>query len=289
MNLNRGTIFGGCPYSDCGPSSTYTFTDLTNSAGSGDVGPGVGLASGQSIVTLTVPKTIAAGDQVELAITAVTNAPEGSGSIRLSTSSDLADVSVGGSLTAASAVQSPTLSATSTAAGATGVTYTVGFTTSTTGTLVGGSSAVTLIAPGGTTFGGCPYSDCGPSSTYTFTDLTNSSGSGSAGFGVSVTGPIVSITVPNTIKAGDQVVLTVTAVTNPLAGAGSVELSTTSDTQDAALADTTTTPNAVNSPTSFASSSTGSAAGVTYVIGFGASATGGLVGGASGNGGAMGR
>ncbi len=76
-----GTIFGGCPYADCGPSSTYTFTDLTNPAGT-KVGPGVGVASGQSIVTLTVPKTIAAGDQVELAITAVTNPPKGSASIQ---------------------------------------------------------------------------------------------------------------------------------------------------------------------------------------------------------------
>ncbi len=126
-------------------------------------------------------------------------------------------------------MQSLTLSETSTAAGATGVTGTVGFTTSPTGTLIGGSSAVTFIAPGGTIFGGCPYSDCGPSSTYTFTDLTNPSGSGSAGPGVSVTGPIVSITVPNTIKAGDHVVLTVTAVTNPLAGPGNIEFTTSSE------------------------------------------------------------
>ncbi len=283
----EGTIFGGCPYADCGPSSTYTFTDLTNPAGSGSVGPGVGVASGQSIVTLTVPKTIAAGDQVELAITAVTNPPKGSGSIQFSTSSDLAGVSIGDSTTAASAVQSLTLSETSTAAGATGVTGTVGFTTSPTGTLIGGSSAVTLIAPGGTIFGWCPYSDCGPSSTYTFTDLTNPSGSGSAGPGVSVTGPIVSITVPNTIKAGDHVVLTVTAVTNPLAGPGNIEFTTSSDTQEAAIGGATTVPNAVGSATSFASSSTASATGVTYVAGFTASSTGGLAGGSSGNGGTI--
>ncbi len=274
----QGTIFGTCPYGDCGPSSTYTFTDLTHSSGSGSTTGG--LSGNGSIVTVPVTNTIEAGDQVTLAITAVTNPPTGTGSMELSTSSDTAAVTLADPTTTANPVTSPTFTPSTTASEATGVTYTIGFTASATGALVGGSSSVTVAAPGATIFGGCPYNDCGPSSTYTFTDLTHSSGSGSAGPGVAVLGGIVSVTVPGTIQAGDQVILTITAVSNPPTGSGSIEFSTSSDTTPVTLAGSTaTTAKAVTSPNSLASNGAGGATGVTYAVGLTTSTTGELLAG----------
>ena len=244
-----GTIFGSCPYGDCGPSSTYTFTDATNPSASGSTGPS---AIDGSIVSVNVPHAIAAGDQVSLAITAVTNPPAGTDAISLSTSADTDPVTLSDPITTAKAVSNPTFSATSGAAKASGVTYTVGFTTSATGGLAAGSS-VTLVAPAGTIFGSCPYGDCGPSSTYTFTDATNPSASGSTGPSA-IDGSIVSVNVPHAIAAGDQVSLAITAVTNPPAGTDAISLSTSADTDPVTLSDPITTAKAVSNPTFSATS-----------------------------------
>ncbi|HXW33044.1 MAG TPA: hypothetical protein VEJ87_00575, partial [Acidimicrobiales bacterium] len=281
-----GTITLLGPASTIWPSSSsdYALTDSTTPGGSFSSASGVTVLDNGLEVMISVPNPIRAGDQLQLAVSAVTNPGAGSQTLTLSTSGDLigkasSAYSVTGAPTTATSVSSPAFSASTSAAGAEGVTETVNFTTSASGELVGGSSAVTLVAPGGTVFGTCPYGDCGPSSTYNFTDHTNSSGSGSSTGGVS--GSTVTVPVPNTIQAGDQVTLTITAITNPPVESGQIVLSTSSDTAPVSLADTTTAPNTVSAPAFSASTSAAGANGVTDTVNFTASATGELVGGSS--------
>ena len=170
-----------------GFSCSYSLSDSTTSGGSFSC-PSLGVAEDGAGVSIAVPNLIEGGDQLSLAVTGVTNPGAGPGdgsqTLTASTSTDITPVvsqayTVSGSPTSSSAVASTSLSPSTAAAGAEGVTYNVGFTTSDTGTLTGGSSAVNLVAPPGTIFGACP-TGCGDgNATYTFTDLTNPSGSGS--------------------------------------------------------------------------------------------------------------
>ena len=276
-----GTIFGTCPFGCGGGNATYTFTDLTNPSGSGSGSP-ESVIDDNSVVSVAVPNTIQAGDSVTLAITQVTNPPTGEGTVAISTSSDTNPVTVGDSTTTPNSVASASLSTSTTAAGANGVTYTVGFTASATGTLLGGLSAVTLDAPSGTIFGGCPVSCGGGNATYTFTDLTNPSGSGSGSpESVIDDNSVVSVAVPNTIQAGDSVTLAITQVTNPPTGAGTVAISTSSDTNPVTVADSTSAPNSLSATTLSTSTVAARATEVTYTLGFTTSSTGTLLGGLS--------
>ena len=175
----------------------------------------------------------------------MTNPGAGSDTLSVATSTNVtattsSSYTVTGAAASLTSVVSPTFSAPSNAAGANGVYYTFNFTTSASGALTGGSSAVYVVAPGGTIFGVCPYGDCGPSSTYTFTDHTNSSGSAVTVGDVSGINNILSVPVPNTISAGDSVTLTITAVTKPLVGDADLYLSTSADQEQVALADNAT-------------------------------------------------
>ena len=267
-------------------ANAYSLTDVTTPTGSFVGAQAVQLVEGGAMAVLTVPNTVAAGDALSLSVSGVTNPGAGAQTLTVATSTDLqASTSesypVTGAPSTLTSVTSATLTTTTQAAGANGATYTLGFTTSGTGTLVGGSSAVTVVAPGGTVFGTCPYGDCGPRSTYTIDDLTNPADSASTTGGVTDGGSVVSVGVPRTIPAGDQVQLVITAVTNPPAGTGAVDLSTTADPAPVALADVTSTPNAVATPSVSTTSSSAGADGTTLSIGFTTSATGALVGGSS--------
>ena len=274
-----GTVLGTCG-SNC---INYTFVDHTNPSGSGggNSGDSAAIAGNGSIISVAVPNTIAAGDSVTLSITAVTNPPVGSGSIELSTSSDTSPVSLSDPITSSSSVLSPTIVPTSTAAGASGVTYSANFTTSATGELVGGFSSVTLVAPVGTVLGTCG-SNC---ISYTFVDHTNPSGSGGGNSGDSAAiagnGSIISVAVPNTIAAGDSVTLSITGVTNPSAGNGSVVLATNSDAVPVGVGATTTAPSQVSNVSVNLSNSAVGASGTVYEANFTTSSTGTLEGGLS--------
>jgi hypothetical protein len=276
-----GTIFGTCPFGCGSGNPTFTFTDLTNPSGSGSGSPAAVIGD-SSVVSVAVPNTIQAGDSVTLTITQVTNPPAGAGSLALSTSADADPATITDPTTTSNSVASASLSTSTSAAGANGVTYTVGFTASSSGTLLGGLSAVTLAAPSGTIFGGCPYGCGGGNATYTFTDLTNPSASGSASPEAIVgDNSLVSVAVPNTIQAGDSVTLTITQVTNPPAGTLGLAFSTSSDTTPVILADSTTAPNSVTSVSLSPTTTAAGASGVTYTLGFTTSSSGTLVGGLS--------
>ena len=79
----------------------------------------------------------AAGDRLEVQITGATNSTAGAHTFDIETSSDTTPVTTPSyTLLAAQAVTSPSVVPSTTAAGATGVSYNVGFTTSSTGQLV---------------------------------------------------------------------------------------------------------------------------------------------------------
>ncbi len=283
-----GGITVAAPAGTVLPSGTcsYVLTDSTNSSGSFSCASHVSLSS-SNVASITVPNAIGASDVLSLGIAGVTNPGAGSDTLSVATSTNVtattsSSYTVTGAAASLTSVVSPTFSASSNAAGANGVNYTFNFTTSASGALTGGSSAVDVVAPGGTIFGVCPYGDCGPSSTYTFTDHTNSSGSAVTVGDVSGINNILSVPVPNTISAGDSVTLTITAVTNPLAGDANLYLSTSADQEQVALADNATVPKSLKSVTMTASSPADGATGVTYTINFTASSSGAVEAGDAG-------
>ena len=194
--------------------------------------------------------TIQAGDNVTLTITGVTN-PTTSGTLDFSTSSDTNQVPLSVNVTPANAASSVTFVSSTTAAGATGVTYTVNFIASDTGALAGGSGGIALTAPTGTVF---PTYFFDFDSEYSIVDNTNSSGSGLAQATTSNGGATANIVPSNTIQAGDNVTLTITGVTNPTTS-GTLDFSTSSDTNQVPLSVNVTPANAASSVT-FVSSTT---------------------------------
>jgi large repetitive protein len=264
------------------PSGTcsYVLSDSTTSSGSFSCASHVSLNSA-NVASITVPNAIDASDVLSLAIAGVTNPGAGPDTLSVATSTNVtattsSTYTVTGAASSLTSVVSPTFSASSHAAGADAVNYVFNFTTSASGALTGGSSAVDVVAPGGTIFGVCPYGDCGPSSTYTFTDHTNSAGSGVTVGDVSGINNILSVPVPNTIAAGDSVTLTITAVTNAIAGDANLYLSTSADQEPVALADNATAAKSLKSVTMTASSPAEGATGVNYTINFTASSSGAL-------------
>ena len=92
----------------------------------------------------------AAGDRLEVRITGANNPGAGSHDFDIQTSSDTPPVTTPSyTLVPAQAVSSTSVSPSTSTAGATGVAYTVGFTTSSTGQLLF-PGTITLTAPAGT-------------------------------------------------------------------------------------------------------------------------------------------
>jgi len=274
-----GTIFGGCPFGCGGGNPSYALTDTTNSAASGPTSPVANLGGG-AIVTVAVPHNITAGDALTLSVTQMTNAAA-NGVLTLWTSADGQPVTLAEGMAGAQAPTGVTVTASTTAGNATGVTYTVAFTSSATGNLLGGGSTINLLAAPGTIFDGCPLGCGGGNGTYTFTDLTTPSGSGSANsVSVASGGALVSLVPPNGIAAGDRVSLAITNVANPPAGPANIRVSTSSDLVSATAPFTTTAPLAVGSA-NLGSTDVSPGAVTTYTVNFTPSATGALLGSAA--------
>ncbi len=193
-------------------ASHYTVAD---NAGAADAVATTSQASTHDI-TLTVPAGITAGDTVTVVATGVTNPGSGATSTSVATTEDTTPVTGAYTVSAATAVTAVAASPLPlTAAGSS--TYTVGF-TATTG-LVLGSGTIT-IASAGTTFPAVA------GSVYTVKD--------GAGVATAVTvGTVgantVTITTPVTITPASAVVVVITGVTNPGAGAHTLNVSTSQD------------------------------------------------------------
>ena len=195
------------------------------------------LACPGAAVQLTVPNAIKAGDNLSLAISGVTNPGPGVYTLAVSTSTDTTpETSASYTITSPTSVTQPSVTLSSSVAGATAVNYTVGFTTSATGAIPAGGD-ITVIGPPGTVW---------PNScSYVLSDATTPS----AGFtgppndcaGVSLGDPglpiyknccsgsswgaAVSITVPNAIKADDVLSLSIFGAVNPSTGAKTLAVS----------------------------------------------------------------
>jgi len=268
-----------------GSQCDYALTDSTTSGGDFGCASSVTTGASGSIATLTVPNAINAGDDLRFAVSGVTNPGAGIDTLKVATSSDRipatsSSYALTGSSSPITRVSATSLSTSSSTASANGVTYTVKFTAGASGGLTGGTGAITLAAPAGTIFGPCSYGCGGGNAVYTIDDLTTPSGSGSASpSSLSDDYSTVDIVPANTIKGGDQIVLTMTQVTNPPAGAGQLKISTSSDTEPVKVSDTTIADVVADSSLAVDPASGGESA--TYTVGFNAGPSGQLLGGLS--------
>ena len=251
--------------------------DLTSGKSRHDFGPATSNAGATITVHVPVGVDIAAGDQVKVELDDVVNPPVGSGySLSVSTSSDTTPAATA---TYAIGAASPphslsAVSLTSTAAGASHITYALQFTASATGGLVAQHGTITVVAPAGTNFSSTSGGEL-------VDDLTTGHSDRDFGAAVSGGGATITVHVPIgvDINAGDEVELELDDVVNPPLGSGlSLSISTSSDTTAAATPTYSIGP--AHAPQSLSavslSSSAAGASHVTYSLQFTASATGGL-------------
>jgi hypothetical protein len=223
VKFPTGTVLpaGGC--------SVVDWTDDTNGYG--------GCADyGATGTTATITNMLTnPGDVITLTFAGVTN-PAGTGSktVTLSTTADPKPVNLGYTLAAKRAVTNPFLQLSSYTAGASGVTWSVGFTAPDrlveTGNFTS-SSTVILHAPMGTVF----PSGCG---SYTMIDAGPAGSQGYPGGCSAVTvtggGDAAAITVPWDTNAGNTIFVAIKGVTNP-AAMTTVSVSTSADPKTTGL------------------------------------------------------
>ena len=212
----RGTVFP-----PNGPD--YAITDVTDKTTS--VVPGdATVDGGGSVVSVTVPSALPAGQQVSLAVSGVTNPPPGPQVLTIETSSDLVPTAAPAyRLVAAKAVGAPAVSLAPSTGLASQVTYTVGFTTTAQGALAASLGTITLEAPQGTVFPAAAQD-------YSITDLSTTTTSAvPRPPSVVDGGSVVSVPVNAAIAAGQHVSLAVAGVVNPPPGPFAFTLETSSD------------------------------------------------------------
>jgi IPT/TIG domain len=263
-----------------GCDNRFTITDVTSGAsGTATFCLPVAKTDG-GVVVLTTPVAIAAGDEVRVVMPSLHNGTQGADQLMVGTSSDTASsVALGGSTKLP--VADVTVSATTAAARATEVTYTVGFTTSGTGALAPGLGTITLhMAPG--TFP-VPRSRCG-SATATITDLATkvkAEGDLCEFATVSTDGAQVELVTQFQIGAGQAVQVVIGGLHNPdVPGTQTVSVSTSSDTAASASYHITGVGIPITALSVGLSSPAAAATRVTYTLDFTTSAQGALPSGA---------
>jgi hypothetical protein len=259
-----------------GCDNIFTITDVTTGA-SGTAFPCLPVAKTDgSRVVLTTRVAIGAGDEVRVVMPSLHNAAQGPDQLTVGTSSDAASsvALVGGT---ERPVGDVTVSATTAAARATEVTYTVGFTTSGTGALAPGLGSITLhMAPG--TFP-VPRSRC-DSATATVTDLATKAkdeGDLCEFATVSTDGAQAQLDPQFPIGAGQAVQVVISGLHNPdVPGTQTVSVSTSSDTAASAFYPITGVGIPVTALSVGLSSPAAAATRVTYTLDFTTSAQGAL-------------
>ncbi len=266
---------------DFTPNSTYTIEDLTTGSQCGYYNA-VTSNGGATVVlnTCTGCGTIAGGDTVLVTASLVSNPSAASTGnfVTVSTSSDTTAVHTNTyAITAPQAVSSPSVTLSTTAAGATNVTYTASFTTSSTGALAPYYSTITLAAPTGTNF---------TSSSFTIEDITTATQCGFYTYGLSNGGATVTLSpygYCGTIAGGDTVLITATSVSNPAtASTGDVVVVTTSSDTEPAQTNTYSIGSggqSVTSPSVTLSTAAAGATNVTYDVKFTTTPSGSLAAG----------
>ena len=294
-----GTVFTNCSggsnttsrveFTGYCPPDSFSITDSTLSSGSG-TGTIIGLGANDTVVSIPIPNTIEAGDQVSLSLGSVQNPPAGTyyigmyfvgnsiqGASMISTSSYTIDP--------ATSVTTPKVSLSTTAANATGVTYDITFSVSGSGALLGTSnlmgqvSTISLTATPGTIW---------PTNQSDWSFVNNTAQGPKVplgGFGLSVSvstngSSVGQIVMPKSVEPGDSLTLVITDVTNPPQSTGNtVSVSTSSDTVPVASSPYTSTAPVSAGLSVKATSDTAAANGVTYTLSMTASPTGKLTGG----------
>jgi len=266
--FNRGNAIEGL---------SMNVEDLTTGQNGVSFGFQGSLSDGAATFTGPLPIAIAARDKVRITYTEVANAPvTGPQTASFSTSSDTTPVTAPFTLTSGSQrVSALSVSASSTAADASEVNYTVDFTASPTGGLVASQGTVTLALPAGSVFirgnffGGLSMD---------VQDLTTGQNGVSFGFQGSFSDGAATFTglLPIAIAGGDKVTIAYTEVTNaPVTGPQTASFSTSSDTKPVTAPFALTPPSSVAAPTAALSTQAPGAA-ATYQVGFTTSAGGGL-------------
>ena len=272
MRAPGGTVFPDCfgGLESCYPSYVIDGQAVAGAQGS-ESGNG-------SMVTLAVPKPIAAGQVVSVSIAGVTNAPAtGLHSLALWTSSNPVPVRAAFALSARRAVTDAAINLSSTVAGASGVVYTVRFRTGAHGALPSGfgrlqggvgavpAETVTLVGPAGTVFPGCFSFEqtCYP--TYLINGNKVVPGGGSLG----AEGAMVTLALPKAVAAGQLVTISIDEMANGTApGRRALTVWTSSDPVPVRIPLTLTAPGAVQAAALSLSSTEAGAAGVAYHVDF---------------------
>ena len=255
----------------------YSVTDNTTSTTGSTHTTGVAVSNGGATVTLTSPIAIGNGDSVTVvASQATTTTTVGNNQdLAVSTSSDTATNALF-NVTPAKGVVSPSVTLSTTAAGASQVVYTVNFNASSTGAVVSGSGTIVLAAPAGTSWSA--DKDC----CYSVTDNTTSTTGSTHTTGVTVSngGATVTLTSPIAIGNGDSVTVVASQATNTTTVGNNQDLavSTSSDTATNALFNVTPAKGVV-SPSVTLSTTAAGASQVVYTVNFNASSTGAVVSG----------
>ncbi len=245
----------------------FYLTNLTTTqAGYASVVSGIGT----NTAVLRTNTAISGGNDVRIVIKGVTNPAAGATSMSIVTSTDAVPATPAYTITAGpTAVTGVSAAAnTTTTAGATKVTYTVGFTPSANGGLAAGQGLITLTAPAGTLL---------VRDDFYLTNLTTTQ----EGYASVVSGLGTNTVVLRTntaINGGNDVRIVIKGVTNPAAGSKTLSVATTSDVTPAVSApyDITAGPTSIGVPLVTLSSTTAAATQITYTINFSVSATGGL-------------
>jgi IPT/TIG domain len=250
------------------------FTNLETQASAGvDLCGDVSAAGHQ--LHLTPPIAIVAGQKVEVSINGLGNpARPGAESLTLQTSSQSAG-SVSYTIVPSSSIGALSVALSSSAAGATRVTYTVEFTTSATGALAEGSGLIELGAPVGSFH---HTAACGVASA-TITDLAThaSAGVDMCSAPVSEGGAQLQLVSGIAIAAGQRVSVAITGIDNPLVpGPKILSLHTSSDSPGSATYSVTGHAVPVVALELALSTPAALASGVTYTLSFRTSTHGGL-------------
>jgi hypothetical protein len=248
-----------------GSLSNSLVTDTTS-------GQQVGSCASTSGTTLlcSISGTVTSGDALDVELDGVLNpGSSGSQTLRVSTSSDTTQASSSTySVTSATQVTQPSVANNPSGAGVS-ATYSVTFTTSSSGALSGtAGSQVTIVFPAG--------SGLGSLSGSSVTDQTSGQqvGSCNVASGTTVTCPISA-----TIASGDTVIVALNGISNPDAvGSDTLKVSTSSDTgQITSSPYSVTSPNSPSQPSvDDATPSSAAGAPTVYTIAFTTSASGAL-------------
>ena len=214
------------------PASTGLSTIVKSTVTDTTAAAAVGFCSFSNTTTLSCSlntgQTIPAGHGVSIELDGVTNPPAGTVNLSLATTSDLTtSTPTGYTIGPAGHASQPSVTLTSVAPSAQGITYTIAFATSNTGTLSNAAnSQIAINFPAGT--------GLSPITSSTVTDTTGAATVGFCSFSNTTT-LTCSLNTGKSIPAGHSISIRLAGVTNPpnASASSTLSLQTTSDTTQA--------------------------------------------------------